>query len=317
MPFVFDKELETSTDIDYQDLIAMKYFKNIREHVILKKFTHLASFDGRHRSGKSITASTIGHLIDPTFWRDYEQRLVQDPKEFVDAVEFIAKQNIRGAVIQVDEAGVSMASSDWYERWLKTISKMVQMFGYLYLIVFFVAPLKDFVDSRIRKMFHSYYKVERFNNEYSIISPYRLKYSSIRNKWYYKSPIVNFQGERIVLNRIRFGKPPQDIIDRYEAIANQRKKEMLAGFIEDMKKDEARETRQELDIDKIINKVVQNYPNYESKRSKPDNPTLEQVKIEFGFRLTNRQAKYVKYEAETMLRNKALEELEREGLNEV
>lgn len=292
------------TGYKQQELLALAWLSSVRRQVVDRGFTHLGSFDGRHRCGKSITASLLGYLWDETFWENYERRMVNEPRQFVDVIERIAKQNIKGAVIQVDEAGVSMSSSDWYEAWMKTITKMVQMFGYLCPIVLFVAPIKDFVDARLRKMFHAYYKVDRFTKTYVHLTPYNLKYSTIFNKWFYKKPVIRFAGQKIGIRRIKIGIPPSFLIERYENLAKYNKENMLDSFIKDMKKAELKEQKKTPDIDQVILYVVENYKIFETKRSKPDLPILDSTKIEFTYRISSRASRYIKNEAERMLVDK-------------
>jgi len=286
------------------ELLTLSYLKHTRDHVVRNGFSYLGSFAGRHRSGKSIAATTFGYLWDTTFYKNMESRFVQDHKEFIDVIDGFASQNLKGGVIVVDEAGVSMASSDWYEVWMKSVAKMVQMFGYLHPIVLFVAPMKDFVDSRLRKMFHAYYELDRYNNNYSVISPYEMKYSTIRSKYYHKKPIITINNQEIQLRRIMWGKPPQHILDRYANIEQSRKPELLENFKADISRSEVKDQKKEVDLDKTIGFVVKNYKLYESKRSKPDDVILDENKIEFGHRIPQRMAKYIKGEAQRQIQLK-------------
>jgi hypothetical protein len=285
------------------ELLGIAYFKHQRDYVIKKRFSFLGSFDGRHRSGKSITAACFGYLWDDTFVKYFENRIVQDHHEFIDAIDKIASSGVKGAVIMVDEAGVAMSSADWYERWLKTIVKMVQMFGYLYPVVLFVAPVKDFVDSRLRRMFHAYYKMERYTLENTTITPYDLKYNTVRQKFFYKKPVIRLGTQEIVLRRIIMGRPPDEILERYGTLEQARKKVMFNNFIEEMKREDIKEVKETVNLDNVIDHVANKYQLYESKRSKPDNIMLDENKIEFGFKIPNRMAKYVKGKAEDKIRD--------------
>lgn len=283
------------------ELLALAYLKHTRDHVVKRGFSYMAAFDGRHRSGKSVSACTLAYMWDPTFWTYFESRVVQDYTQFANAIEQIEKLHIKGAVIVCDEAGISMSSSDWYEKYLKAIAKMVQMFGYLCPIVLFIAPSKDFVDSRLRKMFHAYYKLNRYNNDYTTITPYELAHSTVKNKYFYKKPRVHLDGQEIVLRRMTLSRPPQFIIDRYKDLEMSRKAKMFGEFLNDIKKAEVKEQKEQVDIDKVITYVTEHIDVYKSKRSKQNQIILDEVKLEFGFKLTNRQAKYVKGEAENRL----------------
>lgn len=260
-----------------------------------------------HNSGKSLGASTFAYLWDPTFWPRFENRIVQDHKDFINEIEIIAKEGIKGGVIIVDEAGIAMSATDWYERWMKTITQMVQMFGYLCPVVLFVAPVKDFVDSRLRKMFHAYYKVERYTNEETTITPYHVKYNTVLNKWFYRKPIVNLAGQRITLRRIKLTCPPPFILDRYKNLEVQRKNDLFDRFLGEMKRSEIKEQKETVDIEKVIDYICKNYKLYENRRSKPTEILLDPNKIEFGFKITNRQALYIKNEAERKLADKLRE----------
>ncbi len=293
-----------------EELLAVSYIKSLRSHVIEKKFSFMGSFDGRHRSAKSVTAATFGYLWDESFWKYFESRIVQDHHEFMNAMDGIVKQKIYGGVIIVDEAGVSMASTDWYERWMKTLTKTIQMFGMYLPVVLFVAPVKDFVDSRLRKMFHAYYKMDRYNTKETTITPYNLRYNPIKNKWFYRKPIVRIGGQEIVLSRIRFGKPPDEICDRYTALETGRKAVMFEHFMDEMKRSDVKEMREEVDPNRLIEKVVENYQIYQAKRSKPNDIILDENLLEYGLRIRNRMAKYVKLEAERKIRDKQKETAE-------
>jgi hypothetical protein len=149
-----------------------------------------------------------------------------------------------------------MASSDYYESFMKTISKMIQMYGYLCIQTFFCAPNKDFVDSRLRRMFHSYYRIERFSNDYTLLFPYAVKYSSMVHKWFYRHPVINYQGERIVLTRIKFMKPPQFIIDKYKEFSDAHKDQMLDDFKTELHNQKMQAARKIVNIEDLIKTVI-------------------------------------------------------------
>ena len=302
-------------DFSMQEALALAYLNATRRQVTVAGLTNLTSFDGRHRSGKSIAALTLAYLWDPTFWTFFEQRLIREPSDFMDALENIEKEKIKNPVIQVDEAGVSMSSSEWYERWMKTLSKTVQMFGYLHPTVFFVAPIKDFVDSRLRKMFHSYYAVSRFTTDYSVILPYNMHYSTIKNKWYYKKPTVKYAGQNIRLDKLKIGLPPLFIVERYQEYEKGTKAKMLEDFISEMRKDEASDVKEEKDLNKIIQYVADNYELYQTKFSKPDNITLDKTIIQYSFKLSTNESQYVKIQAERTLKAKATQVTQEIGVD--
>lgn len=287
--------------LDFDRLVALGWLKHQNDHVQKKGFSLMASYDGRHRAGKSVLAATHGYLWDETFWPDFENRIVSDYKDFANLMENLDHRRINGPVIMVDEAGVSMGSADWYEGWMKSLTKVFQMFGYLHPRVLFVAPVKDFVDSRLRRMFHLYVKVNRYNTEECIFTPYDVLYNTLKNKFYYRKPSVRIGGQEVQIRRIHARAPPAEFMRRYQNFEQLKKPEMLKEFLDGMRKQEIQTAKQEVDLDKVIQFVAKQHQLYESKRSKQDNLILDLNKIEFGFKIPNRQAQFVKAEAEKLV----------------
>lgn len=286
------------------EMLALAYIKHKRDYVMRGGFSLLNNFAGRHRAGKSIFAACMGALWDEDFLKNMESRIVQDHREFLDTIEKFDSHHIRGGVIMVDEAGVSMGSSDWFELWMKALTKTVQTFGYLHPVINFVAPVRDFIDSRLRRMSHTYIEMSRYNNEYSVATPYDMKYSTIRNKYYYAKPIIKMDGRRIRLRKITFSMPPDSFMERYQRIEQSRKPEMLASLRNDLAKSEIKKQKDEVDLDAVVQMVAKNQTLYASKRSKPDNIILDENKIEFGQKVPQRLAKYIKGQAEGILKRK-------------
>lgn len=273
-------------------VIALAYWRHQRAQVMDTGLSMLGSWAGRHRSGKSVWASTAGYLMDPTFWPNYEERVIRDHRQFLDVWEGIDRKKIYGAVVQVDEAGVSMGSDDWYETWLKEISKMMQMFGYLRPVVFFCAPLKNLVASKIRNMFQNYYEVQRFSRKYSVLSPYDMGYNAFKNKPMYKHPRLTILDRKIYVSRITL-HPPEFILERYQALEGERKPEMLKSFKEEVLRSEAQGQKREVDLDKAIDYVTKNIKLFEGERSKPDNPIVNAIHVSFFFKVPSRTAQYI------------------------
>src|SRR3972149_5319276 len=123
--FVYDETLEPIElgDITQQQMLGFGLLRSYRDEVVGRGFSLLINLNGRHRSGKSLASVTLGCLWDKTFLRDMEFRIVRDNKQFLFALEKIEKEGIQGAVIVVDEAGISASSGDWYLEFVKDIQK--------------------------------------------------------------------------------------------------------------------------------------------------------------------------------------------------
>ncbi len=307
--FAFDLSITQHRVYNYvkqSDLIAISFFRHLRSIVIEKKFALLVSFDGRSRAGKSITACTLGCLLDSTFEKNFERRIVREIKEFYGALEEIERQKIEGGVVMVDEAGITMSSADFYERWNRAIFKTMQVFGYLHPIILFISPVKEFVDSRLRKLTNYHFAIKRYNNKETTIFPYEVLYSSLKQKYFYKKPVIRVLGNEIIVNRIQLSRPPEWIIKKYGEIEVAFKSKVIKTFGADVLKEEITQKAESISQDEIIKYVVENYNRFLAKKSKPDNIKLDPNKIRFVFRrsLTFRDAQYISEEAVAQISEK-------------
>jgi len=296
-----DNDISAMLPISQQELIAIHYLKVKRAETWNAGFSQMNSFDGRHRSGKSLYATVFGYLWEDDFWKDYEERLPQDPQSFSELVLKMDDLNKRGFVVQIDEAGGQTSASDFYEKWAKSLSKMMMAFGYLLPVCNFCAPVKDFVNSTMRKMFLSYYKVSRYDRQCSYITPYDVSFNTISRKWWYKHPRLKIFDQNLTLHRIKMPPPPRFIIDRYEKVAGVRKKNLMSEYNREIQESSVKEAKKEVNLDELIDHVYNNFYLFKMRNSKPEKPIINDVKLEFAYKLNVRMAKYVKTEVENKL----------------
>ena len=257
-----------------QDVLGIAYLKHLRDQVVVNDFSLIASFDGRHRSGKSVTVATISCLIDPTFWDNFNSRIVTTPDQFLRVIKSFGDNDIHGGVIQIDEAGITLSGADFYERWMKNVVDAVQMFGYLNPIVFFVAPIKDFINAPLRKMFHIYFNVRRYSDGCAYVIPYHLNYSGTYSKTFYRKPVVRFAGRKFHLRKLKMPKPPDFIVKRYKELEKLNKSRILEGLVKNMGYLQTRDTSRKLSEDEILECILNTPELYEAKSSKPEDLKL-------------------------------------------
>lgn len=285
-----------------EELVALAWLMGIKREVVDRHFTWLCSISGRHRSGKSLFACTLGHIWDPTFLPNFEERVIYEPKQLLYVLTKLRHERTIGAVILIDEAGQSVSAMDWFEKWQKAISKATMILGYIYPIILFNAPIRDFINSPLRKMFHAHLEISRFNNEYTVIRPYEVKHSTTYKKPFWSKPKINFAGQHIVLSQIKATICPDFIRKRYENLEALEKDKLLDKFKEDIETSEVVETRQKLDPKAIVNNVLANYEIYQAKSSKQGRIILDARVIRFRFNIPADMAQYVKSEAERKMR---------------
>jgi hypothetical protein len=287
-----------------QEVLALAYLQGIRREVVQNNFTWLCSISGRHRAGKTLVGCMIGYLMDSTFYPNFERRVIYSPKDFMQELRNIRIRKIKGAVMLIDEAGASVSSMDWFERWQKALAKATIVLGYLNPIILFAAPIRDFVNSPIRKMFHAHLEINRFNREYCIIRPYEVKFNTTYKKTFWRKPIIKFAGQKKTLDKIRMGYPPQFIIDRYEALEKLEKDKILEDLQKDVNASEADTAKKTLNLEDVIKHVTENPEIYQTKSSKPANIILDARAIRFKFSVAADMAQHIKSEAERAIRAK-------------
>lgn len=217
--------------VPLDEVLAQLYFKGLYNKVHREGFTLIQTFGGRHRASKSVTSALEGYMLDKTFFPNIENRIIKDHQQFFDALEWIMKTRTVGAYLQIDEAGASMASSDWAEKWAADVSKATQQLGYLLPYISFTSPSKKFIMSKLRQMVHLDNFLSRPNKFFSYMQPYYFIQDSIMGNEYHPQPRIPFCGNTYVLKRIKITKPPQFLIDAYEDVAGDMKENNIKGYI--------------------------------------------------------------------------------------
>jgi len=291
--------LDMHFSISQRSLLGILYFRKWREEVIYNDKSLLVMGEGRHRSAKSTTWVTIACLMDKTFWKYFEHRIVQTPREFMSALDVIEKEGIKGAVIVVDEAGVSMDSGSWYEEWMKCLEKTVMVFGFLNPIIFFCAPQKDFISSKLRKMAHYYAKFARYNKMETTVKIYDMEWNTILKDYVYRKPDVSLFGQRIRIRKFYITKPPQIIIDRYKALERKRKPIIINELSKDIERSETARKLSANDLKGLIDDVAANYERFASRITKDGFVILDVNIIAYNLKVDEQVAKKIKSMAQT------------------
>lgn len=286
--------------IDRDTLVALAFIRSIRNsvHIVGKGF--IGSWEGPWRSGKSTSAITFSWLIDKTFEKNFENRIIHTPDNFTEYIAKVEKlytyEHVIGTACVIDEAGNTMASHEWHSRWSITINKVLQSIGLYKPILSFVAPHKDNVNSGVRKLVNTHFTVKRNNPEFATIKPYELHYNSLAGKTWPRFPRINFLGERLILRSIRMKGIPSEIKMLYDQLEPLRKKNLVGDNIEALQeKEDVKE--QNMDREKMVNQIVDNYGFYMLKNGSG----LDVDIIRYQFTISNRFAKFILKMAEAKL----------------
>ena len=260
--------------------LAKVYFHSIYNSVHSQKFMWLGMVTGKHRVGKSVNTAAALSLLDRTFYRDMEIRTVYYADQFLKALNKIRKEEIIGGAIMWDEAGVGIPAREWYEVSNKTINAAVQVAGYLRPIIMLVTHDITYIDSQPRKLLSSFWIVKRPSSNYSEIYPYTLRINRRTGKVYFEAPRVRYVypdgavGMRIAIRKIRFYKPPQELIDRYDAISEPWKAKILEQAEEKVRKySEGTLPKREWTEQQIIDFLLKNWRAFRPREASPTAPS--------------------------------------------
>jgi len=218
-------------DVDFKSIypdptperLAQAFFNRIWRKLHVENFSFLIVFYGRHRTGKSLGAVSFCHILDETFEKNLETRVVYSSRALINAFKDIRQKKIKGAGIVVDEAGTGdLSSQRWYEDMAKLVSANLQAVGYLNPIVCFVTPNFSFINNVARKLSQGVFEVTRSHTRYASIKPFWIENSPWQTGVYRKYPIFCENRKGIAssiykVNSIRIGLPAEPIMARYIA----------------------------------------------------------------------------------------------------
>jgi len=286
--------------------LATLYFRKIYRRVHELKFNYLGMITGKHRVGKSLTGVSLAHALDPTFEENLETRVVYYKEGFMSALSEIKDKNIIGGAIIWDEAGLGIASRDWYSNANKTLSKCIQIFGRYRPIVFFITPDMSYIDSQVRKLYHGFFDVSRFDNLYSTMKPLGVSYDKRTGKIFFTYSRIclmndDAPGGRLVLNKIRMKRPTKELESRYEHHSKQLKDNVFESMKEDINLFESKQKKKVHSVSEVVDDIVTNHVDdeaYLTTRSTPDKKVFDINAIRLYYEVTASSATMIKKLAE-------------------
>lgn len=311
-PCFFDDSKYSDEDVNLvisqRSLLGLLYFRNMRSEVVHNDKSMLAIVSGSHRSTKSTTAVLLSCMIDKTFWNFFESRIVQSPREFIDAVKTADKEGVHGFCIVVDEAGISMGSDSWYEKWARALEKVVMSFGYLNPIIWFCLPQAGFLDSKLRKMAHFYIKMKRYSKTESVMFIYEMEFNHILQDYIYRKPRCNLLGQRITIEKIIMSRPPEEILDRYKKLEQWRKGDIINRLSKDITKDDIMEKKEEADLKLIVEDICKNYKKFITGDRKDGRVIIDAIIVKHHYTLKSEDSHIVSRNASRIINERLLEE---------
>ena len=254
--------------------LAKKYYKlnpfiRVLYNVIFGTDSDMSiAIVGGKGKGKSITALIIGIML---MWDKFRMsRIIYSKEQFRDLVT----KSRRGEVIILDETGTQkgVSSLDWFSPESKDVVDLVQVCRTKHLVIIFNSPRSKFINNRIRDMFNCTIEMIHADAKkgYSIGKPmmtHVLGNSKSNDIFEY---LIRFyvKGKKYVLEKIKFPKPPDTLIDLYY----KRRKEFTDSLYKEMKKGKESKSKskkkEQVDrTDKLVKFIIDKVKNNELKFS--------------------------------------------------
>jgi len=222
--------------------------KKIRKRLLKSNKNWLCCVCGGTGSGKSYGAIKLASLIDPNFSID---NVVFNSEDFMTLLN--SGRLERGSVIIWDEAGVGMAAREWYTISNKAINYVFQTFRHMNIGVIMTTPSFDYLDSQVRKLFHSYIETMNVDTTRDIAE---VKYMEVSfnprfGKVYFKYPVINGK----VVDRLYIKKPKHAFVKAYEKKKEKFSKDLRDDVAKDVSAIKEKEEKRRLTNEQIIEEL--------------------------------------------------------------
>lgn len=140
-----------------------RYFAHVRQKLNKGK-NWVCIVTGRTRSGKSYSSLRICEVIDQNFNID---NVVFSAKEFMALIKSGKLKS--GSMILWDEAGVGIATREWYSVLNKSVNLIFQTWGYRNIGLLLTVPHISFVDSQTRKLCHAHIQTIKLSTKRKVV----------------------------------------------------------------------------------------------------------------------------------------------------
>lgn len=253
---------------------------------------------------KSTTALKLALGIWPDF--KIEQHMaIGDPEDYMRVIKIEPKH--RGEVRILDEAGVGVYHRNWFEFVNKSMSFLVQTFGYKGLVTIVVAPFSDLIDKDLRKFFDYSIQIVGRNehDKYVVAKVMRLEYNQDMGKIYHKYLHAKREDGKIFkIVRMKIGWPDEEHLNKYFELANVYKKKLEADIHAHQAKMKIEKVKREFNPQAIINDALTKYEKFINEYGGRKYVQLKLIQNEYG--LSIERGRQVKVGLETALKERGV-----------
>lgn len=144
----------------------------------------------------------------------------------------------KGEVLILEEAGVNAGSGDWQNKVVKMFNYVLQSFRSMNIGLWINLPVLSMLSKQARQLVHMQMETTGIDFELGIckVKPLCHQLNQHTGKSYWKFLRVKVRGKVVAVERMGFGLPSQDLIDKYEAKKGKFLSEMTQDFAEQLRK---------------------------------------------------------------------------------
>lgn len=124
----------------------------------------------------------------------------------------------KGEFLILEEAGTSLNALDYRDNVSKLFTFILQSFRSMNIGIIFNLPVLTFLNKSSRLLLHAHFITAGidFKNELTIIKPLFHQLNQERGKSYWKYMRAQINGDVTIIERLAYGKPPDNVLDEYE-----------------------------------------------------------------------------------------------------
>lgn len=239
--------------------VGEKLIKHLVESRFRQKKNTFIAICGGVGEGKSYTALRLAEIIQPDF--NVREQVVYYPQQFLSVIENARSKGYK--VVVLDEAHTTIPARLWYSFTNLAISLVASTFRQLKsLVVIIVTPNINWVEKSIREMINFYGVVLRKEDSPTYLKLYEvgLNYFDLREQTpYLKRIVFAYNGRPYRLNVIEVGMPSQRLIEEYEQVSTEFKRQLIEKQLAEVtrKIEKATEVSSK-NIDDVVNVLIEN-----------------------------------------------------------
>lgn len=201
----------------------------------------IAFVTGGTGSGKSYSCLSLAEMCHRELGL-FDELGVMPPLVVYDAEDLLGKINLilenpksypKGLNIIVDEAGLMAHSRQFMSKMNVAMSKLVQSFRFMNLVVWLALPNIGFTDTHLRAMAHCHFVTTKIDKKRQLcyLKPYNLRDNQYTGKITRSlMRVITKAGEVKVIGHIGVPKPSRSISDEYEKNKHEYMKALYVDF---------------------------------------------------------------------------------------